>query len=127
VPGVSLPDIHDYAPPNYSSRPLIPPDRGEGPKAAKAKDEVTSLRERFATLRGVTQHYQQARKKLSMYDHAHLGTAWGLIGDMERLLTRLSDTRRDAPREWRHPPKPAQVNWDAPRRGRRRRRMSSCS
>ncbi|MBO0825207.1 MAG: hypothetical protein J2P27_15360 [Actinobacteria bacterium] len=58
-------------------------------KAAKARDEVTSLRERFASVRGVIRHYQQARKKMAITDHAHLGAAWGLTGDMERCRSSL--------------------------------------
>jgi hypothetical protein len=69
-------------------------------KAAKARDEVTSLRERFASVRGVIRHYQQARTKLSMTDQAHLGTAWGLTGDMERCRNELDqalELREQAP------------------------------
>jgi len=58
-------------------------------KAAKARDEVTSLRERFASVHGVIRHYQQTRKKMSMTDHAHLGTARGLTGDMDRCRSGL--------------------------------------
>jgi hypothetical protein len=58
-------------------------------KAGKAKEELTRLRERFASLRDVTRHYEAAGKKLSMRDQAHLGIAWGLLGDMERCRNRL--------------------------------------
>jgi len=74
-------------------------------KAAKARDEVTSLRERFASVHGVIRHYQQTRKKMSMIDHAHLGTAWGLTGDMERCRGGLDQAleRREQARSgaWR--------------------------
>src|SRR5258708_14799125 len=58
-------------------------------KAAKAKDELTILRKRFASLRDVTRHYQGISTALSMSDHAHLGTAWGLLGEMERCRNAL--------------------------------------
>jgi hypothetical protein len=58
-------------------------------KAAKAKDELTVLRTRFASLSDVTRHYQTAGRALSMSDQAHLGTAWGLLGDMERCRNAL--------------------------------------
>jgi hypothetical protein len=58
-------------------------------KAAKAKDELTILRKRFASLRDVTRHYQATSTALSMSDHAHLGTVWGLLGEMERCRSAL--------------------------------------
>src|SRR5258708_40304050 len=58
-------------------------------KAAKAKDELTILRKRFASLRDVTRHYQATSTALSMSDHAHLGTAWGLLAEMERCRNAL--------------------------------------
>ena len=66
---------------------------------------MTSLRERFASVHGVIRHYQQTRKKMSMIDHAHLGTAWGLTGDMERCRSGLDQAleRREQARSgaWR--------------------------
>ena len=53
-------------------------------KAAKAKDELTVLRKRFASLSDMTRHYETVGRALSMSDQAHLGTAWGLLGNMER-------------------------------------------
>jgi hypothetical protein len=58
-------------------------------KAGKAKEELTSLRKRFASLGDVTRHYKSVGTKLSMSDQAHLGTAWGLLGDMERCRNAL--------------------------------------
>ena len=53
-------------------------------KAEKAKDELMSLRRRFASPSDVTTHYATSSKKVSMNDQANLGTAWGLLGDMKR-------------------------------------------
>jgi hypothetical protein len=58
-------------------------------KAGKAKDELTSLRTRFPSLSDVTRHYETIGRKLSMSDQAHLGTAWGLLGDMDRCRDAL--------------------------------------
>jgi hypothetical protein len=74
-------------------------------KAGKAKEELISLRERFASLPDVTRHYEAAGKKLSMRDQAHLGIAWGLLGDMERCRNRLDQAlvlrERERSGSWR--------------------------
>lgn len=53
-------------------------------KAEEAKDELMSLRRRFASLNDVITHMRHRPKKVSMNDQANLGTVWGLLGDMER-------------------------------------------
>jgi hypothetical protein len=58
-------------------------------KAEKAKEELTNLRRRFASLNNVTTHYATARRELSMSDQANLGTASGLLGDMDRCRDAL--------------------------------------